>query len=43
MEAPWPPTALNMLSDAPQHCPIVKDLIMVVLVAQAPEGLQYLH
>ena len=30
MEAPWLPTALNMLPDVPQWSPIVKDLIMDV-------------
>ena len=32
MEAPWLPTVLNMLSDVPQQCPIIKDLIVDVLV-----------
>ena len=43
MEAPWLPTALNMLADVPWQCPIVKDLVMDVLVGQALKGLQYLH
>ena len=34
MEAPWLPTALNMLADIPQQCPIIKDLIMDVSVGQ---------
>ena len=32
MEAPWLPTVLNMLSDTPRHCPIIKDLVMDGLV-----------
>ena len=43
MEAPWLPTVLNMLSDIPWQCCIVKDLIVDVLVGQVLKGLQYLH
>ena len=43
MEAPWLPTALNMLADVPLWCPIVKYLIIDVLVGQVLKGLQYLH
>ena len=43
MEASWLPTVLNMLTDVPQWCPIIKDLIVDVLVGQALKGLQYLH
>ena len=43
MEAPWLPTVLNMLEDAPQHCPVIKGLIMDVLVGQALWALPYLH
>ena len=43
MEAPWLPTVLNMLEDVPQHCPIIKDLIMDVLVAHVLKGQPYLH
>ena len=43
MEAPWLPTILNMLTDVPWWCPLVKDLIMDVLVGQVLKGLQYLH
>ena len=43
MEALWLPTALNMLSDVPQHCPIVKDLIMDVLVGHVLKSLPYLQ
>ena len=43
MEAPWLPTALSMLADIPQQCPIVKDLVMDVLVGWVLKGLQYLH
>ena len=39
MEAPWLPTVLNMLADVPQHCPIVKDLVVDVLVGQVLKGL----
>ena len=39
METPWLPTVLNILADVPQWCPIIKDLIMDVLVGQAPKGL----
>ena len=34
MEAPWLPTILNMLEDIPQHCPIVKYLIVDVSVGE---------
>ena len=37
------PQVLNKLSDVPWQCPIIKDLIMDVLVAQALKGLPYLH
>ena len=43
MEAPWPPTVLNMLADIPLQCPIIKDLVMDVSVGQVPKGLPYLH
>ena len=43
MEAPWLPTALNMLADVPRWCPIMKDLVVDVLVGQVLKGLQYLH
>ena len=39
MEAPWLPTALNMVADIPWHCPIIKDLIMDVLVGYVLKGL----
>ena len=43
MEAPWLPTALSMLADIPQQCPIIKDLVVDVSVGQALKGLRYLH
>ena len=43
MEAHLLPTVLNMLTDVPQWCPIMKDLIMEISVGQALKGLQYLH
>ena len=43
MEAPWLSTVLNMLADAPQWCPIIKNLITGVSVGQMLKGLQYLH
>ena len=43
MEAPWLPTALSMLADIPQQCPIIKDLVVDVLVGQVLKGLRYLH
>ena len=43
MEAPWFPTALNMLADVPQKCPIMKDFIMDVSVGHVLKGLPYLH
>ena len=43
MEVPWLPTALSMLVDVPQQCPIVKDLIVDALIGQVLKGLQYLH
>ena len=39
MEVPWLPTALNMLADIPQQCPIIKDLIMDVSIGQVLKGL----
>ena len=39
IEAPWLPTVLNMLTDVPRQCPIIKDLIMDVSVGQALKGL----
>ena len=42
MEAPWFPTVLNMLADVPWQCPIIKDLV-VVLVCQVLKGLRYMH
>ena len=39
MEAPWLPTVLNMLSDVPQLCPIIEDLIVDVLVGKVLKGL----
>ena len=32
-----------MLTDIPQQCPIIKDLIVDVSVGQVLKGLQYLH
>ena len=32
-----------MLTDIPQHCPIIKDFIVDVLVGQVLKGLPYLH
>ena len=43
METPWLPTVLNILADAPQHCPIIKDVVMDVLVGHMLKGLPYLH
>ena len=43
MEAPGFPTVLNMLADASQQCPIIKDLILDVSAGQVLKGLQYLH
>ena len=43
MEASLLPTILNMLTDFPWHCPIVKDLIMDVLVGHMLKDLPYLH
>ena len=43
IEAPWLPTVFNMLADIPQHCPIIKDLIVDVLVGYVFKGLAYLH
>ena len=37
------PTVLNMLEDIPQHCPVVKGLIMDVSVGQELNGLPYQH
>ena len=43
MEAPWLPTVLNMLEDIQQHCPVIKDLFMDVLVGHGFKGVPYLH
>ena len=39
MDAPWLPTILSV----PQHCPVVKDLVMDVSVGQVLKCLPYLH
>ena len=43
MEAPWLPTVLNVLANVPQHCPIIKDLTMNVLVEYVLKIVPYLH
>ena len=43
MQAPWLPTVLKMLPGIPWQCPIIKDLVMVVLVGHVLKGLPYLH
>ena len=43
MEGPNLPTVLKMLEDIPQHCPVIKNLIMEVLVGQVLKDLPYLH
>ena len=43
MEAPGLPIVDKMLADIPQHCPIIKDLIVAVLVGHVLKGLPYLH
>ena len=43
MEAHWLPTVLSMLADVPRQCPIIIDLVVVVLVGQALKGLWHLH
>ena len=43
MEAPWHPTVFKLLADVAQHCPIIKDLVMDVLVSSVLKGLPYLH
>ena len=39
MVASWLPRVLNMLADIPQHCPIIKDLIVHVSVGHMLKGL----
>ena len=43
MEAPWLTTVLNMFADISQHCPIITNLIMDVLVGHVLKSLPYLH
>ena len=43
IEAPWLPTALNMLEDISHQCSVIKDLMRDVLVSQVLKGLQPLH
>ena len=42
MEALWLPTVLDMLTDVPQCCPIIKDLVDVS-IGHVLKGLPYLH
>ena len=43
IEAPWLPTILNMSTDVPWQCPIIKDLVMDNSSGQVLKGLQCLH
>ena len=43
MEVTLLPIVLNILKNVPQHCPVIKDLIMDVLLGQVLKGLPYLH
>ena len=43
MEAPWPPTVVNMLVNVPHWCAIIKHLVMDVSVGWVLKGLQLLH
>ena len=43
MEAPWLPAVVNMLTEVPWQCPIIKDLIVDVSIGKAVKGLPYLH
>ena len=39
----WLPTILNMLTDIPWQCPIIKDPVIDISVGHMLKGLQYLH
>ena len=43
MEAFWLPTVLNMFTDIPWWCPIIKDLVVDVSAGQVLKGQPYLH
>ena len=43
MEAAWLFTVLYMLEDVPEHCSVIKDLVLDVLGGEVLQGLPYLH